>query len=221
MVDKEIILATAGQDLDTIDQVVSFFKNRKKDFNIMHCVGEYPTQKVKLQINQVSLLKRRYPNIPIGFSTHEEPDNFNSVFLAIGQGADLFEKHIAVDTEEYPKNAYSSTPEQITKWLENKKMALQCSELKMKDMKFLQKNNQIYANLKAKECLLTKNLKKGSVITIDDLFYAWPSEDNQFVANEMSKYLNITLSKSLEENEPLMLTDVQVNDQRDKVIKIF
>ena len=87
----------------------------------MHCVGEYPTQKEKLQINQVSLLKRRYPNIPIGFSTHEEPDNFNSVFLAIGQGADLFEKHIAVDTEEYPKNAYSSTPEQITKWLENAK----------------------------------------------------------------------------------------------------
>ena len=220
LVDKEIIFSTAGQDLDTIDQVVSFFKNRKKDFNIMHCVGEYPTQKEKLQINQVSLLKRRYPNIPIGFSTHEEPDNFNSVFLAIGQGADLFEKHIAVDTEKYPKNAYSSTPEQITKWLENAKDGFAMLGVKNERHEISAKEQSDLRQFK-RGVFVNKKLKKGSVITNDDLFYAWPSEDNQFVANEMSKYLNITLSKSLEENEPLMLTDVQVNDQRDKVIKIF
>ena len=28
-----------------------------------------------------------------------------------------FEKHVAVDTEQYPKNGYSATPEDVDKWL--------------------------------------------------------------------------------------------------------
>ena len=39
---KRIIASTAGASLDGIDQVVSFFSHRQKDFALMHCVGEYP-----------------------------------------------------------------------------------------------------------------------------------------------------------------------------------
>ena len=33
-------------------------------------------------------------------------------------GARLFERHIGVETDEIKLNAYSSTPEQVDKWLE-------------------------------------------------------------------------------------------------------
>ena len=219
-VNKEIIFSTAGQDLDTIDEVVSFFKNRNKSFSIMHCVGEYPTQDDKLQINQIALLKERYVDVPIGFSTHEEPDNFNSIFLAIGQGALLFEKHIAIDTKEYPKNAYSSTPEQIIKWLKNAKDGFSMLGVKNRRHEISEKEKSDLRQFK-RGVFVNKKLEKGAVISSDDLFYAWPSEDNQFVANDMSKYLNITLLKKLEKNEPLMTNNVKVEHQRDKVMSIF
>ena len=52
-------------------------------------------------------------NIPIGFSTHEEPDNYDSVKIAAAKGAKVFERHIGIKTEKYDINAYSSLPEQI------------------------------------------------------------------------------------------------------------
>ena len=74
--DKPIIFSTAGAKFNTIDKVVSFFQHREKEFAIMHCIGEYPTPPPNLQMNQISLLKERYPDVPIGFSTHENPENY-------------------------------------------------------------------------------------------------------------------------------------------------
>ena len=52
-----LIASTAGSTTDEIDNVVSFFLNRKKDLTIMHCVGEYPTSGRNLQLNQLKYLK--------------------------------------------------------------------------------------------------------------------------------------------------------------------
>jgi sialic acid synthase SpsE len=83
--DKPIIASTAGATLDEIDKVVSFFQNRKKQFALMHCVGEYPTKPDTLNLNQIDLLKLRYPGVTMGYSTHEEPDNIESVQIAGGR----------------------------------------------------------------------------------------------------------------------------------------
>ena len=116
--DKPIIASTAGATLDEIDKVVSFFQNRQKRFALMHCVGEYPTKPDTLNLNQIDLLKQRYPGVTVGYSTHEEPDNIESIQIAIGKGASIFEKHVAVETETFTKNEYSATPHQITRWLQ-------------------------------------------------------------------------------------------------------
>ena len=115
--DKPIIASTAGALLEDIDKVVSFFEHRDKHFCIMHCVGEYPTNKKNLQLNQIDLLKKRYPNIPIGYSTHETPDNTDAIKIAIAKGANVFERHIGIKTEKYDINAYSSTIDHISAWL--------------------------------------------------------------------------------------------------------
>jgi len=83
--DKPIIASTAGALLEDIDKVVSFFEHRGKHFCIMHCVGEYPTNKKNLQLNQIDLLKKRYPKIPVGYSTHESPDNTDAIKIAVAR----------------------------------------------------------------------------------------------------------------------------------------
>ena len=81
--DRRIVISAAGASVEEIDNVVSFLKNRNKKFFLMHCVGQYPTQLDSLELNQIDYLKKRYKDIPIGFSTHEDPDNYDSVMLAI------------------------------------------------------------------------------------------------------------------------------------------
>ena len=117
-VDKPIIASTAGVSLEDIDKVVSFFQHRQKDFALMHCVARYPTPVESLELNQIDLLRSRYPAVRIGFSTHESPDHAGSVRIAAAKGASIFEKHVGVPTETISLNAYSASPRQVRLWLE-------------------------------------------------------------------------------------------------------
>jgi sialic acid synthase SpsE/mannose-6-phosphate isomerase-like protein (cupin superfamily) len=197
-----VIASTAGSSLSDVDNVVSFFKNRDKDLAIMHCVGEYPTQEENLQINQIDFLKNRYQDLPIGFSTHEEPDNNDAVFVAVAKGASLFEKHVAVVTEEYPKNAYSATPKQVAGWLSSARRAYSMcgksegrhknSEKEISDLRRFKRG--VFAK---------KHIKEGDVINRSNVFYAWPPQDGQILANDMSKYTHYIAKKSFEPNEAM------------------
>jgi sialic acid synthase SpsE len=79
--DLPIVASTAGEPLEEIDRVVSFLKHRNKSLTIMHCVGEYPAPDDHLHLGQIALLRQRYHEIPIGYSTHERPDNFEAIRL--------------------------------------------------------------------------------------------------------------------------------------------
>jgi len=195
-----IIASTAGSSLSDIDNVVSFFKNRNKDLAIMHCVGEYPTLEENLQINQINFLKNRYQDLPIGFSTHEHPDNNDAVFIATAKGACLFEKHVAVVTDEYPKNAYSATPEQVGGWLSSARRAYKmCGKEKGRHDN---SEREISDLRRFKRGVFAKRfIAEGEVIDRTNVFYAWPPQDGQILANEMSKYTHYIAKKSFDVNE--------------------
>tara|TARA_Y100000034_G_scaffold82461_2_gene98816 strand:- start:7149 stop:8660 length:1512 start_codon:yes stop_codon:yes gene_type:complete len=195
-----IIASTAGTSLEEIDNVVSFFKNRNKNLSIMHCVGEYPTQEENLQINQIGFLKNRYQNISIGYSTHEEPDNFDSVMLAVAKGATLFEKHVAVVTDKYAKNAYSCTPEQMTNWLSSASRAFKMCGLENQRHNISEKESSDLRRFK-RGVFAKRKIKKGETINHLNVFYAWPSQEEQILANDMSKYTYFVAQKSFEPNE--------------------
>ncbi len=122
--DLPVIASVAGVPLEDIDRVVSFFVHRNKHLSLMHCVGEYATRDERLELNQIDLLKQRYPQIEIGYSTHERPDNMDAVKIAVAKGATIFEKHAGLPTDTIKLNAYSATPEQVRGWLSAAQQAL-------------------------------------------------------------------------------------------------
>ena len=87
----------------------------------MHCVSVYPSNDDQLSLNQINLLKERYPEVSIGWSTHEHPDNTLAVSIAKAKGASLFERHVGLVTDEISLNLYSSTPDQATEWIKSYK----------------------------------------------------------------------------------------------------
>ena len=83
LTDKPIIASTATATFSDIDNVVNFLEHRNKRFSLMHCVAEYPTAPENQQLNQIDLLRQRYPEVEIGFSTHESPEDTLSVQLTV------------------------------------------------------------------------------------------------------------------------------------------
>jgi len=218
--DRPIIASTASATLEEIDQVVAFFEHRNKQLCLMHCVGEYPTKRENLQLNQLDVLKKRYPEIRIGFSTHEEPDNFEAVKIAIGKGAQVLERHVAIASEKYPINAYSSTPAQIDAWLHSAQAAYQMSGVVGERYPITAKERSDLRGLK-RGVFAKEELKPGDKISRDKIFFAIPCGAEQMVANDLSKYTEYTVSKALKVNEAVNWPEIKVKNLRAKVLKII
>lgn len=218
--EKPIIASTAGASLDSIDKAVTFFEHRTKDFCVMHCVGEYPTGIDNLQLNQIDLLRKRYPEVPIGYSTHESPDEFDAVKIAVAKGAAAFERHVGISTDKFALNAYSSNPGQVGEWLAAAKKAYRMcgvgdgrhkvSEKEISDLRGLQRG--VFAKRK---------IARGERINTSDTFFAIPNTDNQVLANDMSKYMEYIAASDIEENKPVMINDVNARNLRERVLQII
>jgi len=217
--DKPIIASAAGAKLEDIDKVVSFFEHRGKTFALMHCVAEYPTQNKNLELNQIDLFKGRYPQAAIGYSTHEDPNNFDAIKIAIAKGALLFERHVGVKTDKYSLNAYSSTPEQIKIWLTSAKEAFEMCGVKGKRLEFTPEET---ASLRAlgRGAFAKRPIKKGERITLSDVFLAIPTLDDQIIASDFSKYTEFYAKTAISTNRPILLSNLTKIDNREKIYAI-
>jgi sialic acid synthase SpsE/mannose-6-phosphate isomerase-like protein (cupin superfamily) len=217
--DLPIIASTAGARLDDIDKVVSFFQHRNRDFAIMHCVGEYPTADNKLHINQLDLLRQRYPGVRVGFSTHEDPSNIDIVKMAIAKGTNLFEKHVGLATDIFPLNAYSASPSQIENWLNAARYAL--SVCGVGDER-LPHNEAESASLRSlrRGVFLSKDVKAGETISGEDVYFAFPPVDGQFTANDWSKYALFKATSNINKNSAITPTNTERSDSREQVFNI-
>ena len=213
---KPIIASTAAAEVEDIDKVVSFLAHRNKDFAIMHCVGEYPCLREHLELNQIDFFRSRYPGESIGFSTHEDPDNLDSIKIAVAKGAQLFEKHVAVPTEKYAINAYSATPEQIRKWLESARDAFTMCGVKGRRKDIFEKEIADIEPLQ-RGAFALRSIKQGEKIKPDDLFVAMPNTKGQLIAKHLSKYTEFRAKKDIEPNQPLMLEDLEIKQLREQV----
>lgn len=217
--EKPLIISTGGASLGDIDKVVSFFEHRDKQFSLMHCVALYPTPKSHLQLNQIDLLKDRYRQLRIGYSTHEAPDNFDAVKLAMAKGATILEKHVGVPTKSTKLNEYSATPEQVRKWLE---AALEAFEMCGVIGRRADPAEQETASLLSlrRGAFAKRQILKDEKISLSDLFLAIPTTENQVTANDLSKYRHFHASVNIDVNQPILSGNTRLIDIRDKVWEI-
>jgi len=212
--DKPVIFSTGGLTLRDIDNLVSFFQHRGVHFAIMHCVAIYPTPDQNMNLNQIALLRNRYPGIHIGWSTHETPEDMVPVQLAVALGAELFERHIGIAMEKAPLNAYSSTPEQVAQWIETKQRAqLLCgpkerqpaSEAEQSAIDGLKRG--VYAKHK---------IRRGSVIEIDHVYLAIPYVEGQLDSGNFK--VGIVSKNDVAVNKPIFEDKVALPGSKDEMI---
>jgi sialic acid synthase SpsE len=111
-----VIASTGGSSMKDVDDLVTFFANRNIALALNHCVSLYPSEDSELELNQIDFLRARYPDVTIGFSSHECHDWSSSIMLAYAKGARTFERHIDIDADGIPVSPYCSLPEQVDEW---------------------------------------------------------------------------------------------------------
>jgi sialic acid synthase SpsE/quercetin dioxygenase-like cupin family protein len=218
-VNKPVIASTAGATLDVMDKVVSFLEHRQKNFALMHCVAEYPTANRSIHLNQINLLRSRYPTIPIGYSTHEHPENTDAVKMAVAKGVTIFEKHIGVPTDDLKLNNYSASPAQVVKWLAAAQEALDICGVSGKRYEFSKDEVSSLQGLR-RGVFAKRLIKKGDKISPGDIFLAIPLVEGQITANDLSKYTEFIAKVDVSVNNPVLFTEVTRNDNRQKVYEI-
>jgi sialic acid synthase SpsE/quercetin dioxygenase-like cupin family protein len=220
---QPIIASTAGATLEEIDSVVSFFQHRKKSFAILHCVGEYPTPDAHMNLSQIDFLnarlKSRYPDVRIGFSTHEDPNNTDLIKIAIGKGVDIFEKHVGLATAQYPLNAYSASPEQLDHWLSAAQYAFTvCGE---GHSRFIDNPNEATSLRSLQRGVFAKkSIAKGSVLNSENVYFAFPPAPNQITANDWSKYSQFVATEDIAVDQAIAPTNTNRQDSRKQIFEI-
>jgi len=217
--DLPIVASTAGEPLEEVDRVVSFFKHREKSISIMHCVGEYPAPDDHLHLGQIALLKKRYPEVEVGYSTHERPDNFDAVKIAIALGATMFEKHVGVPTEKYALNAYSAAPDQVRNWLKSASETFTMMGSLEKRYPAPPGEQAALRDL-ARGAFVKQAVRAGEVVQHGNVFFAMPNVQDQLVAQDFSKYSEYVAKSDIPADGAVMRENVNARNTRELVYKI-
>ena len=102
-INKKIIISTAGAKMDVLRRVYNLFKSKGRDFAFMHCVGDYPTPHTKSNLSRIGVLKQEFPDIEIGYSTHEDPraKTTSTYAMAMGCTIPVSYTHLTLQTTPY------------------------------------------------------------------------------------------------------------------------
>ncbi len=211
---KPVILSTGGLTYNDIDDVVSFFEHRGVDFAIMHCISIYPTPNEDCNLANIRELKLRYPGKIIGWSTHEDPNNYEPIQVAYSMGAKIFERHVGINTKEHTLNKYSSTPDNVDKWIDSFVRA-----------KELIGHSDRIENLSEKESILDlkrgvyakKDISPKSYLKLDDVYFAMPAYKNQLTSSEWND--SIKLKQSVKKDKQIKLSDISFKKEEKKILK--
>lgn len=201
---KPVIASTGGLSLFEIDNLVTFLNNRDANFAILHCVGIYPSPNDTLNLNFISKLKNRFPNVTIGYSGHEAPDNTDVIKVAIAKGAEIFERHVGLPTDTITLNNYSMNPQECDRWIAEAKVAYDICGSNEKVIT----SSEVESLLSLKRGVFAKRkILKGETLEANDVFFAMPCAPAQLNSSQFGKHrARFQASKNYEENEAIFET---------------
>jgi N-acetylneuraminate synthase len=200
---KPVIVSTGGSSLKDLDDLVTFFSNRKIPLALNHCVAIYPSEDAELEMNQIDFLRNRYPELTVGFSTHEYHDWESSILIAYAKGARTFERHIDIDLNGEKVSPYCSLPHQIDTWFRAfKKAKLMCGAPGIQ--KRISPEKEIrYLDALVRGVYARTDLPAGHRLAEEDVYLAIPLQKGQISCREL--HWGEPLTTSVLANAPLTI----------------
>lgn len=181
---KPLIISTGMANLDEIAATVKIArKNGAKEITLLYCVSNYPSSLDDFNLKNIEILKKKF-KCRVGISDHST-DNRVAI-AAVAAGAEVIEKHIALDNQKkgYDIN-FSLKGKEIKKFREDIDVAF-----KLLGKNFFYRNkNENKSKIFRRSIFTIKNIKKGEKFTNDNIRVIRPGYGLE------PKYLNQILNK--------------------------
>lgn len=210
---KPLIVSTGGKSLSDIDKIYNFLTHKGAEFAFLHCVAEYPAPEEHLQLDFIEKMQKRYPDITIGWSGHEEPDNNIPAMLAAAKGAVIFERHVGLPTDTIKLNAYSMNPEQADAWVAAVLAARNMCSLKKTShhgrTKYISQAELDSLTSLTRGVFAAHDIAAGTVLKPEDVFFAMPCADRQLTSGEF--LAGMTATRDYKANEAMYEKRVQTD----------
>ena len=204
---KPVLFSTGGSEMKSIDDIVRFFTRRRIPLAINHCVSIYPSEDHELELNQIDFLRARYPDLTIGFSSHEYRDWRTSIQMAYAKGARTFERHIDIDDGGIPVSPYCSLPEQCDEWFKAFHKAREMAGGSTTQRRSLPDKEVRYLDALVRGVYVKQDLPAGHVLTEEDVYLAIPLQKGQLSPREFMR--GEVLSRPVVKDAPLDITDIE------------
>ncbi len=186
---KPILLSTGGANLKEIRKAINLIEtNTKIDSSkylaLMHCVPLYPVPSKEANLRNILTLRKHFKNI-IGYSDHTK--GYEAAIVAVTLGANIIEKHFTVTREGkvFHDHFVSLDKNELPHFRDIIESA---RIMAGKQERVISKEVKSKLNHIRRSYAVNRNLKKGTVLSKEDLILVRPS--NGYKENEISKVLN-------------------------------
>ena len=200
---KPIILSVGASNEEEIERTVQLIrKHNDKKLILMHCVLEYPTPYEHVNLNKIVSLKKKYPDMIIGYSDHTKPDgNFDVIKTAYNLGAQVIEKHFTLNKQLKGNDHYHAMDVQDAKniiaSLDYLDMIKGSGELKCLETEQKARENA------RRSLVAAKRIYAGEIITEDML--TWKRPGTGISAEKFGEVIGRKAICDIEEDEFLKL----------------
>lgn len=193
---NEQSLEPSLKNFDDFYETEAAKKALEKSVSILHCTTNYPAALDEINLNAMETIQKKF-NLPIGYSDHSEGDFVTIASVAVG--AKIIEKHFTTDrTLGGPDHKASLEPKEFKKMvsdirvLESKPEEFQkmiLDEYVLKKImgsydKILSPSEVKNKKIACKAIVASRAIKKGDMISEDNITTKRVSGENGFSANE-------------------------------------
>lgn len=192
---KPMIMSTGGASLDDIRRAYDAVMPINNQICIMQCTGGYPPEWHELNLMVIATLRKEFPDIIIGFSSHD-----SGIAMAVAGymlGARIIEKHFTLNRAmKGTDHAFSLEPSGITKMVRD----LRRLKLALGDgQKITYTSEKAPITKMGKSLVAKRDLPQGHVLTDDDLTMKSPG--GGLPPYELENLIGMILTRPIKEDE--------------------
>ncbi len=200
---KVVAISIGGGNSKEIEHSINLLQKKKIKIILLHCVSEYPCPHNHLGLENIKLLKKKFPKCIVGLSDH-----FNGILsgpVAYLQGARVFEKHVTLNRAwKGTDHSFALEPEGFRKFTRDIHRVGQM--LKPKRQKQIGKE-PVFIKL-GKSLITTKDLKIGEKIKLENLS-GKIFEKNLIMVRYSHKVIGKVVKKPMKKGEPLLFKNLR------------
>ena len=196
---KPIFLSTGGGSFEDIERAYENITKINKNLIILHCTASYPALPKDMNLNVIPELVKRYSDMVIGLSDHE--NGIDAASIAYMLGARVFEKHFTLDRSwKGTDHPFSLEPQGLEKMIRNlKRIPLMLGSNNKKLLECEKKPlNKMY-----KSIVSANDLKKSHVLSYKDL--AFKSPGGGLKPYQYNLLINKKIKKDLKKDDLITL----------------